>query len=78
MAKLPLFIKNGDKYELIPVQLEQFSDGKWGYWYDKVMGQGNTNPYWVFWLKHGCHHKKGLLSLEFVNGIGNRVVINDR
>lgn len=78
MKKIPLFIKNGDKYELIPVQLEQFKDGKWGFLYNRVFTGDSTNPYWEFYLRH-CYRGTHLFRLEYDKTLeANRVVMNDR
>lgn len=51
--RLPLWVRDEKgKYQVFPVHLLEQRDGKWGFVYDKVMGDGDNNPYWQLWLQY--------------------------
>lgn len=51
----PIWVKDRHgkfKVFVYPQLLEQYHDGRWGFFYARVMGQGEQNPYWIMFNQY--------------------------
>jgi hypothetical protein len=73
--KIPIWIKDPEtgKYErCVPMQV--FPDGRVGFFYALVMGQGDDNPYWQFYRKYNEQGKIVLIGIGLYDA---RVVLKE-
>lgn len=79
--KYAVFVRNGKGYTVFPepldprIELEDFPDGRRGFEWHKVFGDGFSNPYWLFANRYEF---TDLVEFDFRKSRLHRVLIGRR